>query len=263
MTDILDSYVKTAPTAQAAIDIFKGEWSSILPDELGATSGGGAGLFGDARISWFLSKLDTPVGKHFVELGPLEGGHSYMLERAGAASVTAVESNTRAYLKCLIVKELLNLQRCRFLLGDCVEFLKSDRSAFDVGLASGVIYHMRNPAELIQLLSARCRELLVWTHYYDAEQIRTRPALERVFGRPERTEHAGFRHTLVKRTYGEALGWQGFCGGSADYTCWMPREDLLACFDHFGMDVTAIEFDHPDHPNGPALALHARARQST
>lgn len=253
---ILDSYVHTAPNAQTTIDIFKGEWSSILPASLGVDGGGGAGVFDDARIHWLLNTLGSVAGKRVIELGPLEGGHTSMLERAGA-TVTAVESNTRAFLKCLIVKELLALQHSRFLLGDFVEFLKTDQSPFDIALASGVIYHMRNPAELVQLLAERCRDVFVWTHYYCPEQVRDKPHFGRTFAPPEQVEHAGFRHTLVRKYYGEALDWGGFCGGSADYASWMPREDLLACFGHFGMVIKAVEFDHPDHPNGPALAFHA------
>jgi hypothetical protein len=260
LSTILDSYVNAAASPQQTIDIFKGEWSSILPPELDASSGGGAGVFDDGRIHWFLGRTGPLAGRSVVELGPLEGGHTCMLERAGADSILAIESNTRAFLKCLIVKELLGLERSRFLLADFVEQLAADERCYDIGIASGVIYHMRNPARLIELLALRCREVLVWTHYYDAAVAQAKPALKQTFVEPQAFEHAGFRHTLVPKNYGAALGWQGFCGGSADYACWMPRQDLLDCFAHFGFEVTGIEFDHPDHPNGPALALHAVRR---
>lgn len=255
--DILDSYVNSAPSPQSVIDIFKGEWSSILPSRLGVDSGGKAGLFDDARIHWFLGRVGSVAGRNVVELGPLEGGHTAMLDSAGA-EVVAIESNTRAYLKCLAVKELLGLTRSRFLLGDFVEFLKANKDPFDLAVASGVIYHMRNPVELIALLAERSRDIFVWTHYYNPDQVRDQPHFGRTFGKPEQVEHAGFRHTVVKKYYGEALDWAGFCGGSADYACWLPREDLLASFEHFGMTVEAVEFDHPDHQNGAALAFHAR-----
>lgn len=260
MTDILDAYVTSAPTPRHAVDIFKGEWSSILPPHLGVDSGGGAGVFDDGRIHWFLNRIGPIAGRSVIELGPLEGGHTWMLEKAGAGSIVAVESNTRAYLKCLVVKELLGMQRSRFLLGDFVEHLAADDTSYDIGIASGVLYHMRNPARLVELLARRCREVLVWTHYFDAERTAEVPAHAATFAAPEAAEHAGFRHTLVRKGYGAALGWQGFCGGSAEYACWMPRADLLACLAHFGFEVTGIEFDHREHPNGPALALHAVRR---
>lgn len=84
-----------------------------------------------------------------LELGPLEAGHTYMLEKMGARSIVAVEANSRAYLKCLIVKELFELKRAKFLLGDFVAYLKNNTRHFDLCLASGVLYHMQNPAELL------------------------------------------------------------------------------------------------------------------
>lgn len=255
---ILDSYVLDTPSAQAAVDIFKSEWSSRFPASLGVDSGGQSALFEDARIDWFRSRLGSFQGMHVLELGPLEGGHSYMLQQAGAASVVSIEANTRAYLKCLITKQILNLDRVNFLLGDFIKFMAATDRMFDVGLASGVIYHMKNPAELIAHISRRCRDLFVWTHYYDEDRARSNPDLGRMFSEPEEVEFDGFRHVLVKKSYGSALGWAGFCGGSAEFAHWMPRKDLLACFEHFGMKVRAIEFDQVDHPNGAALALHAQ-----
>ncbi len=262
MQTILDAYITDAPSAQSAVDLFKGEWSSQLPEEIGANSGGQAALFSDARIAWFLDRLGDLTGRSAIELGPLEAAHTCMLECAGLASILAIESNTRAYLKCLIVKELMGLQRSRFLLGDFIEHLKLDDRHYDIGIASGVIYHMRNPAELIELLSRRCDDMLVWTHYWDPDRLADLPEQQRLFDKPQPAEHSGFKHHLVRRDYKEALGWGGFCGGSSDFANWMPRDELLACFEHFGFDVQAIEFDHPNHPNGPALSLHARRRNT-
>ena len=68
------------------------------------------------------------------------------------ASVVAVESNTRAYLKCLVVKELLDLQRCHFLLGDFVPYLQETPERFELLLASGVLYHSPDPLAMLALL---------------------------------------------------------------------------------------------------------------
>jgi hypothetical protein len=38
----------------------------------------------------------------------------------------------------------------------------------------------------------------------------------------------------------------------------MNRSELLASFRHFGFHDVEIGFDHPDHPNGPALAIAAK-----
>jgi hypothetical protein len=138
---ILDSYFKSAPGPQNALDIFRGEWSSALPPPLSDLQAGGVGLFDDDRIKWFLKEIGGVAGKAVLELGPLEGGHTYMLEKAGAAQVTALEANSRAFLRCLVVKELLGLPRSRFLCGDFMEYLRQAGPRFDVCLAAG------NPVE--------------------------------------------------------------------------------------------------------------------
>ncbi len=255
--EILDQYTALAPSIQNTIDIFKGEWSSKLPDVCGHIQAGTAPLFEDGRIYWAAERLGGFTGKKILELGPLEGGHTYVLEQLGADSITAVEANSRAYLKCLLVKEVLGMDRSHFIYGDCVEFLQNNQQPFDVCIASGVLYHMRDPAQLIALLAKTCDQLLVWTHYYDPAIISTIPHLQQRFSEGEPSEFDGFSHHLYRQEYQTALGWSGFCGGSAHYSRWMSREDILACCEHFGLQNIQIGFDHPDHPNGPCFAFVA------
>jgi Protein of unknown function (DUF1698) len=253
----LDSYVTSAPGPQNALGIFQGEWSSILPAPLTDFQAGSASLFNDSRVTWFVEEVGGIEGRSVLELGPLEGGHSFMFERLGAREVIAIEANTRAYLKCLIIKELLDLRRVRFLCGDFLEYLRTDGTDFDLVFASGVLYHMRNPAELIALMAQRCRQhLFLWTHYYV-------PSLSASHLRRFTTsdgEHAGFRHTLYRQKYGSTAYIRGFCGGSAPFCCWMSRDDILRCLDYFGFNDIRIGFDQPDHPNGPAFAVTATRR---
>src|SRR5262245_46615088 len=103
---LLDTYVRTAPDPQNALDIFREEWASKLPPPLDRCQAGPHLLFDDARIRWLDKEAGGVQGRTALELGPLEGGHAYMLEQLGASDVTAVEGNTRAFLKCLVVKEL-------------------------------------------------------------------------------------------------------------------------------------------------------------
>jgi len=246
--------------AQAAVDLFAGEWSSRFPRSSGLVSGGPAFLFEDRRLSWFLSRIGPLRRRSVLELGPLEGGHAHMLERAGAARIVSIEANSRAYLKCLVVAQLFGLRRTRFLHGDFNQYLADAGERFDVALASGVLYHMRDPVQLIAGLADRCRDLLVWTHYHDPDRAASDPALARTLGPPEQVVRHGFRHTLVPKQYAGALDWNGFCGGSAEHCCWMLRDELIGAFEHFGFALRAIAFDRPDHPNGAALAMHLQRR---
>lgn len=254
---ILDAYVKTAPSVQTAIDIFKDEWASHFPAALGVPVQAGAiPLFEDGRIVWGINELGGINGFRVLELGPLEGGHSYMLEVYGAASVLSIEGNTRAYLKCLIAKEVLDMKRVRFLCGDFVEYLKESSEQFDLILSSGVLYHMRNPAELIALLARHTNRITLWTHYYD-ERIQSDPNIRSKFPSHAPAETEGFRHTLYRQEYQASLSFSGFCGGSEEYSNWLSRAELLNCLSYFGFKDIKIGHEQPDHPHGPCFALVA------
>ena len=260
-SSILDLYVKSSPSAQNAIDIFQGEWASMLPVPFSELKAGSNLLFNDPRVEWFVDQIGGVTEKSVLELGPLEAGHTYMLETLGAAKIVAIEANTKAFLKCLIVKNLLNLNRSQFLCGDFIEYLKQEPANFEIGFASGVLYHMQNPAELIALMAHRCSEsLFLWTHYYDQAIIQANPAIAPKFKRSSKANYEGFEHTLYQQEYQVALNYAGFCGGNAPVSNWMTQADLVRCLQHFGFEVEATSFEQPDHPNGPAIALSAKRR---
>lgn len=256
----LDWYARSSPTAQNAVDVFKADWLSELPASTsGISSGGTASLFKDERIQWFADEIGGIQGQSALELGPLEGGHAYMLDKLGASSVLSIEANTKAFLKCLVVKEIYDLQRVKFMCGDFLEYLRGpDTSQFDLCVASGVLYHMENPAELIALLARRCKKhLLLWTHYYDETLVSKKGILAAKFSSAKQAEHEGFRHTLYRKEYGPTLYWRGFCGGTASVCHWMKRDEILRCLEHFGFGDLRIAFDRPNHANGPSFAVTA------
>lgn len=259
--NILDSFVKLGPTPQNALDIFKGEWSSSLPGSSSVLQAGKIPLFEDSRILWSVEQVGGTIeGKKVLELGPLEAGHSYMMETLGAASITAIESNTRAYLKCLIIKELLGLKRSQFLCGDFVEYLRTNPEKFDICLASGVLYHMVDPAELIFLISQVSDVVFMWTHYYSPEMFQACPYLSPKFSSGVSAEYRGFKHTLYRQEYQNALSIDnpGFCGGNNSFSNWMNKEDLCLCLEYFGFRDIAISFEVPDHPHGSCFCVVAK-----
>ena len=255
--EILDAYVSGLPNLQLAVNIFEGEWSSRLPGA-DIVSTGPSKLFEDDRINWSMAQLGGAAGKRILELGPLEGGHSYMLEKLGAESIVAVEANTRSYLKCLITKEIYDLHKVRFLLGDFVEYLRAGDEKFDICVASGVLYHMLNPCELIELMAARSDKVMIWSHYYDAKAL---AANENVssdkFSEMTEENHGGYAHQLHQYNYREALDWDGFCGGAAPFSRWMSKEGIFGCLRHFGFTDIQTNFDAPQHQNGPSICLVA------
>lgn len=257
-TGILDAYCMERPGPQQVLDIFRGEWSSRLPEHLGLrTEPGHAGLFADDRVTWAVAQAGGVQGRRILEIGPLEGGHSYMLEQAGAAEVIAVEANTRSFLKCLCVKEVLGMRAVRYLLGDAMAFMERDAGGFDMVFASGILYHMPNPMAFLRQLSRMAPRMLLWTHYFDEAIIRNTPVLAHKFGPIERDTIDGFAYESVEQSYKEALQWSGFCGGAAPTSRWLTRQSILDYLGVLGYERLEIAFETPQHPNGPAFAVYA------
>lgn len=180
-----------------------------------------------------------------------------MIHRRGATKITSIEANSRAFLKCLCIKEILKLESVEFLLGDFMEYLRSTEKRYDVVLASGVLYHMEEPVELVKLLSKVSDRVFIWTHYYDAEIL--------AIDGPNRNRFSGI-HTLTyenssyeygAQSYNEALNWTGFCGGPKLKSKWLTRESLIKALKCYGLTELSLNFEQPDHPNGPALAICA------
>lgn len=257
--NILDQYVIAAPSAQNALDIMAGSWVSKLPEPLTDLQSGTIPLFEDARVAWADEQLGKFKGRTVLELGSLEGAHTYQMDRLGAVAILAIESNTSAYLRSLIVKELLDIKRARFACGDFVAYMRNNQKTFDVCFASGVLYHMRNPAELIALIARTTDRVFIWAHYYDYAIISRRPDFRSRFPDipPQPSEHQGFKHTLYRQQYQSEIDWPGFSGGNAPYSQWMTRDDILACLRYFGFDDLRISFDDPDHFGGPSFAIAA------
>jgi hypothetical protein len=259
--ETLEAYTIAPPSPQTQADLFAGEWTSAVPLPDGTTVGGPrADLFADERIAWLLAELGPVSGMQVLELGPLEAGHTFMLERAGA-SVVAVEAHQRAFLRCLVVKNLLDL-RARFELGDFIEHLERDERVWDLVVASGVLYHMADPLLLLELLGRRARRVFLWTHYWDEGILAERPDVGERFasGTTQPSTRGGFTATLHRYEYGEGAHAPSFCGGSKAHTHWLSRADILGALEHYGFGGFRVAFDDPWCPHGPAFVLVAERR---
>ena len=255
---ILDQYIKGTPNAQNALDLFQGDWWSSLPGSWAGLRAGLLPLFDDPRIKWAIDTLGGVRDRTVLELGPLEAGHTYCLEQAGAKSIAAIEANTRAYLKCLIVKEVLQLQRAQFLLGDFEEYLRVSTDRYDAAIASGVVYHVRNPVELIHNLARVTDRIFIWTHYFVRERLAAIPHMAHRVGASHEADYAGFRHTLNRYNYGDFLDTTRFAGGSEQYSHWLSRDDLLGALRHAGFTDITVGQEEIDHTNGPCINLVAK-----
>jgi hypothetical protein len=256
---VTSPYATKEPTAQQTLDLFRGKWASRMPAALGSCEAGEAALFEDPRVDWAISKLaDLGVavaGSSVLELGPLEGGHTYRLARAGAKSVTAVEANPEAFLKCLLLKELLGMERVNFLFGDGVSFLRKIGHTYDIGFASGLLYHLARPVEFLEYLCQRTRAIFLWTVYWDEAFSRRQPEKKAGTSGIASAVHAGFPHTLHRHDYGDGVDYGRFWGGGEANSNWMEKDEILKALAHFGFGRQIVELE--ENPNGAALRVAA------
>ncbi len=256
------NYIQTYPTDQNAIDIFKSEWSSKFPESFGVDSGAVADLFNDQRIIWAEQEGVNFEDKSILELGPLEAGHTWMMDQRGAREILAIEAHERAYLKCLVVKEIGKITSARFLHGNFDEYLTTNKQKFDICLASGVLYHSTNPTNLLDQICNCCSTIILWTHYYDNEAIlKHGPALLQRFQQPSSITYKGLKITHYPFCYEEEASRDAFCGGLASNSIWLEKSDIELVLETNGFNTSAYGFNHPHHPNGPAIALIANKPQ--
>jgi hypothetical protein len=152
---------------------------------------------------------------------------------------------------------LYALDRCRFVLGDFRKFMADTSQTFDFCLASGVLYHMENPAELLRLIAKVSQRAMIWTQYYDRDVIQNRMSLlKRLrFSSAYQASYEGFTYTRHDRRYGLRLHSLQFIGGTARFSCWMELNDIIAGLKYFGFRTVETNFHDKEHVNGPAICL--------
>jgi SAM-dependent methyltransferase len=252
---VFDQYDGRKPSPQNAVDALPG-WLSAFPPHLSIAAGQLA-FYSDPRIAWCLELFGPLAGCSVLELGPLEGGHTYMLEHAGARSIDAVEANKTAYLRCLVFKEIAGLKVAQFHLGDFIKWLDGDR-AYDLVVASGVLYHMRDPLNFLERLARAGKAIFLWTHCLTDEARAQIDPGRSVFFEDEVRLFRGSRVRLYRRSYRDANADKSFCGGMYDEHRWLHRDDLLKVLELLDFDDIEIGMEEPGHVNGPALAIFAR-----
>ncbi|POO52109.1 class I SAM-dependent methyltransferase [Agrobacterium rosae] len=255
--DIFDQYCFEVPSNQTAIDSVPG-WTSALPPEAEVLSGRHP-LFADGRIVWAIEKMGSIEGRRVLEIGPLEAMHTYMLNLHRPALIDAVEANKLSFLRCLVSKEILNIDRARFHLGDAMKWLEGKNHHYDLIVASGVLYHLVDPAEFLSRMGNSCNNIFIWTHYYDENAFEEEDVRKLPFsGKVELREVAGTQVRYYERRYFNANSNVDFCGGMRDRHYWMHREDILSVLNKLGFDDVEIHSEDPQHSGGPAFSLFAK-----
>ena len=241
---IKDLYETRAPSSQNILDIFDGEFKTKMLEKFNLKSNpGDYGGFDDARIYWAEKQLGSFKSKKILELGPLELAHSYIMSERGAEKITAIESNSKCFLKSLCIKNILSLDRVDLLFGDFNKFMSSHKGKFDFILASGVLYHMMNPVHTIKKISLLTDNVFIWTHIFNDNMLNNNE-LSKKFSKGKYM-YDGFEYKGAVQSYGNSLASSNmFCGGPGKTSFWLNKESLIFALKKYGFKDIIISSEH-------------------
>ena len=235
-------YSRAIPSVQSTLDIFKKHWKSKLPERFGLNAGAEP-MFRDRRVRRCSNLIPGGIsGKSVLELGPFEAYNTFHLQKLGAREIIAIEGNNINFLKCLVLKQALDL-KATFLHGDFSAYLKNIDRRFDIVWASGVLYHQEEPLELLELIAARTDTAYFWTHYFDERVLSNANRSSFLAQRNERKTRGDFSCMHYYRTY-EMSSLKDiplyFEGGSALGAYWLSRDDIFAFLQAAGLNAITV-----------------------
>jgi SAM-dependent methyltransferase len=193
----------------------------------------------DPRIPWFHQHF--PKAKRILELGSLEGGHSFELARLpDVEKVVGIEGRQYNVDRANFARRLLKLRNVEFITANIETLDFTNLGRFDVVFCCGLLYHLPEPWNVVGQVRRVSHNLFLSTHYASKEMATTTAHGLRGYPHPE----GGFFDPK-----------SGLSPGSF----WPTFESLKIMLNQY--DFTNIEVlqDNPKHPNGPTVALVARA----
>jgi SAM-dependent methyltransferase len=197
----------------------------------GRDYGGSADLVDDARVDEFLRSF--PDCRSVLELGSLEGAHSFALARR-VERVVAVDGRAANVDKARFVQSLLGVPNVEFREANLETVDLAELGEFDAVFCVGLLYHLPRPWELLDGLAAVAPRVFLQTHYAESGEVE-------VDGVP------GRRY----REFGERDPLSGLSPDSF----WMTLPALVERLERNGYAVRILADER--HPNGPLVTLAA------
>jgi hypothetical protein len=204
----------------------------------GETYGGGISAVGDVRVERFLRY--APNARTILELGSLEGAHSFILaQNADVERVVALEGREANLRKARLVQQLLEIGNVKFEQANLEDADLTAFGEFDAVFCCGLLYHLPEPWRLLERLPAAAPLLFIWTQYAADNEARD-------IGRG-----------LHGKTHVEGGADEPLSGLSPTAT-WLTLQSLRNLLGACGYKRVDVIHDDPDHPNGPAVTIGAR-----
>jgi len=128
----------------------------------------------DQRLKYMMYFLDLR-GCRVLELGPLEGHLSVLLEKMGVRENIAIEARAENLRKCNRIKEKYGLEHTTFLQQDLERLYSGQekpqfQGPFELVFCLGVLYHVPDPAKALAWFRSQASALFLGTHYLEPNQ---------------------------------------------------------------------------------------------
>lgn len=117
---------------------------------------------------------------------------------------------------------------------------------------------MVDPVQTLDLFLSVSNRIGIWTHFYDHDVVRSKWP-KKFAATPKCVDYKGMNLETYRQDYQEALGWGGFCGGSAPHSYWLTKSAITSMLNASGFEFEIISEDL-QHQNGPCMLLYAENR---
>jgi SAM-dependent methyltransferase len=197
----------------------------------GRSYGGDVSFRDDERLAQFLERFGDC--KTVLELGSLEGGHTFQLAQHGYR-VTGVEGRSENVERARWVGDVLGVDGAEFFVADLESTPLSEFGRFDAVFCCGLLYHLPRPWQLLDQLPGVAPAAFFWTQYAGVAEV----------------EENGIEGAW----YGEQ-GRKDPLSGLSPRSFWMTLPALMDRLRQNGFGRIDVVKDEPTHPHGPAVTL--------
>lgn len=218
------------------------------------TAPSGVDALDDVRLDLVVEACGGSLeGRTTVDLGCLEGGFTLAFATLGAAHAVGIEARDVSVRRCELARDLLGMTNAEFVHGDIKDEL-SARDPFDVVFATGILYHVADPASVVAAMRTACNEVaIIDTHVAHPTEVS--------HGCSEIVTRSSGDHSYRGRMFAEyaADGSDGdieellWAAWSDTDAFWPLEDDLVAMIRHAGF-TTVEKIDL--HADGRAPKWH-------
>ena len=213
----------------------RGPWITNFVIE-GVASGGDYQVINDRRVQQFLERF--PDIRTILELGSLEGGHTFMLARQPSVErILAIDARAANIEKAKFIGSLFGVSNVEFRQANLEQLQLASLGYFDAIFCCGLLYHLPEPWKLISQLPLVAPSLFVWTVYANENEVTVE--IDGLHGRE-----------YVEGGVDEPLS------GLSPKSIWLSLPSLLELLKRSGYRNIEV-LEKQQNPNGPAVSLVA------